>query len=184
MILFALAAGAFHFQPAQSQESEGPIYIVQEGDSLWDIAARFRVSMAGPCKRKRHQRSRTADRRSAAGHPWASGRAGILTTREIQLGESLRGISRRYRIPEDVLIRLNHLTSPEELFAGATLVLPEQNAAGGGTVRSVVEPGQSLLELAIANGSNPWTDAAANQLPGAWAAIPGDVLHFSGSSGF
>ena len=30
---------------AQDQQPEGPIYIVQEGDSLWDIAIRFGVSI-------------------------------------------------------------------------------------------------------------------------------------------
>ena len=30
---------------AQDSQPAGPVYIVQEGDSLWDIAARFRVSV-------------------------------------------------------------------------------------------------------------------------------------------
>ncbi|HSO26593.1 MAG TPA: LysM domain-containing protein, partial [Anaerolineales bacterium] len=30
---------------AQDQPPDGPVYIVQEGDSLWDIAVRFGVSM-------------------------------------------------------------------------------------------------------------------------------------------
>src|SRR5512146_97993 len=46
---FLLAVGlALSAAPASAQTSTpapGPVYIVQEGDSLWDIAARFNVSV-------------------------------------------------------------------------------------------------------------------------------------------
>jgi len=162
--------------PHQEQAPDGAIYIVQEGDSLWDIAARFRVAMDDLA-----QANNIADpSQLVVGMrliiPGLTGIQGILTTREIGLGEDLRSISRKLQASEDILIRLNHLTSPEELFVGSTLVVPEQNASPGATTRTLVAPGQSLLELAIAQNSNPWTFVRTNHLSGTWSGLPGDIL--------
>jgi murein DD-endopeptidase MepM/ murein hydrolase activator NlpD len=75
------------------------------------------------------------------------------------------------------LILLNHITSPQELYAGSTLVLPQPETGISATERSLVIPGQTLLELAIMQGSNPWSLINTNQLAGSWSAMPGDVLH-------
>ncbi len=160
----------------QEQAPDGAIYVVQEGDLLWDIAARFRVAMDDLA-----QANNIADpSQLVVGMrlfiPGLTGIQGVLTTREIGLGEDLRSISRGLQMSEDILIRLNHLTSPEELFAGSTLVVPEQNAAAGATIRTLVSPGQSLLELAIAQNSNPWTYVRTNHLSGVWSGLPGDTL--------
>ena len=37
--------------------------------------------------------------------------------------------------------------------------------------------GESLLELAVRQGSDPWTLASVNKLAGTWTALPGDVLY-------
>ena len=44
LIMFA-GSGQFKAR-AQTPNPEGPVYLVQEGDTLWSIAARFRISMA------------------------------------------------------------------------------------------------------------------------------------------
>lgn len=158
---------------------EGPIYIVQEGDSLWDIAARFRVSLAD----LQNLNGITNPGQLVAGArlviPGLPDVQGILTTRPIQIGENLRSLSRHHQVSEEILLKLNHLTSPVELYAGATLVIPEQEGGLLPVQRILVSPGQSLLELAILEGTNPWALAGTNQLAGTWAAIPGDVLHLA-----
>jgi len=40
-----IGLGGVHPVGAQESQREGPVYIVQEGDSLWNIAQRFGVSM-------------------------------------------------------------------------------------------------------------------------------------------
>jgi murein DD-endopeptidase MepM/ murein hydrolase activator NlpD len=42
--------------------------------------------------------------------------------------------------------------------------------------RLALAEGQSLIELAIAKGINPWTIVNANGLSGTWGIVPGDVL--------
>jgi murein DD-endopeptidase MepM/ murein hydrolase activator NlpD len=117
--------------------------------------------------------------------PGLSGIQGVLTTRDVSYGDTLRSLSRRYQIPTAVLVRLNHLTSPAELYAGATLVIPEQNAVVTATHRATLTSGQSLLEMAVSKGANPWTLVSANNLAGTWDALPGDMLHWpaGGESG-
>jgi LysM repeat protein len=45
LIFFLLSSFIFSSQPVQAQEASGPIYIVQAGDNLSSIAARFSVSV-------------------------------------------------------------------------------------------------------------------------------------------
>ncbi len=165
---------------AWQEQSDGPVYIVQEGDTLWDIAARFGVSVddlqavngiSDPGLLK------VGDRLVI---PGLEGIQGVIITQQIPFGESLRSLSRKYNIPEEILARLNHLTGPLELFAGSTLVIPEQPGGLPATSRVSVRHGQSLLEMAVFESVNPWTLINANTLPGGWSALPGDTLRSPG----
>jgi murein DD-endopeptidase MepM/ murein hydrolase activator NlpD len=168
---------------AQTPQPSGPTYVVQAGDSLWDIALRFGVTLQD----LEAANGITDANAIAAGAslviPGLEGIQGVLTTVSVPFGETLRSLSRRYNLPESTIIRLNHLTSPGAVYAGATLILPETNAQAAVVRRAALAPGQSLLELAAAEGVNPWTIIAGSRLAGRWAALPGDVLQFpSGSS--
>jgi len=159
------------------QQQEGPIYIVQEGDSLWDIALRFKVSMDDLAKAN----AITDPSQLVVGArlviPGLTGIQGVLTTGTVAYGETLRSLSRRYQVPVVTLSKLNHLTSPTELYAGSTLIIPEENSNAGSSRRSLLLPGQSLLEAAILQGASPWAYVLANDLSGTWGSLPGDVLH-------
>jgi murein DD-endopeptidase MepM/ murein hydrolase activator NlpD len=161
---------------AQNERPKGPVYIVQEGDSLWNIAVRFGVRM---------EELQTLNNLADPGQlsaglelviPGLEGYEGRLDTREVSYGETLWSLSRRHRVPVKTLAYLNHLTSPAELYAGATLVLPAENVNAPTGSRTSLAPGESLLEMAVRLNTNPWTLAVANDLPGAWNALPGDVL--------
>jgi murein DD-endopeptidase MepM/ murein hydrolase activator NlpD len=161
---------------AQEGQATGPVYVVQEGDTLWEIAARFRVSV----DELQLANNITNANQLAVGNqliiPGLEGVQGVLTTRELGYGETLRSLTRRFGVPADTLARLNRFTSPNELYAGSILILPEATQSISGTQRLLVEPGQSLLELAALGGMNPWSVLAANELQSSWQAIPGDVL--------
>jgi hypothetical protein len=49
------------------------------------------------------------------------------------------------------------------------------------STRFSMDAGESLLELAVRQGGNPWTISNQNSLPGTWGGIPGEVMF--GSSG-
>lgn len=179
--LFPLTGGLAASAAAQTQEPERPVYVVQEGDTLWSIAARFRISMTDLATTNGIADPSQLVVGARLEIPGLEGIQGELTTRTIGLGENLRSISRKNQIPEDILVLLNHITSPEELYVGTNMVLPLQNSESPPTERSMLLPGESLLELAIAHGKNPWSFVTANDLSGTSQVLVGDVLHMPAS---
>lgn len=162
--------------PAFAQESEGVRYVVQPGDTLSSIALRFDVPMAdiiAASNLSDPNNLHVGDVLIIPGIDWISG---TLIIQEIPLGESYLSIKRRYLLTDETMARLNQLTSPEQLYAGFPAMLATERGELTDSGRAAVGDGQSLLEIAAASGDNPWRLAAVNQLPGTWAAIPGDVL--------
>lgn len=181
LIALVLSLPASVVLAQESQPAAGPVYIVQEGDTLWSIAARFGVGV----DELQAANGIANPSQIAVGDqlviPGLQGVQGVIVTKSVPFGETLESLSRRYQVGQDVLVRLNRLTSPAELFAGATLILPEQNSAGANAGRSLLAPGQSLLELAVLSGQNPWTIALGNRLANQWSALPGQVLQSGGA---
>lgn len=167
---------------AQSDQPEGPVYIVQEGDNLWDIAQRFGVSV-DDLTQVNHitdpSRIKAGDRLVIPGLP---GVQGVLDAQIVPFGENLRSLSRRYDVPVKMLARLNHLVNPQEIYAGMPLIIPQQETPYAFGQRATLVEGQSLLELAVLKNSDPWTLVATNELSGTWAALPGDVLRAPGAA--
>jgi murein DD-endopeptidase MepM/ murein hydrolase activator NlpD len=168
---------------AQSGAASGPVYVVEYGDTLWDIALRFGVSLDD---------LRAANGIGESGSiavgmqlviPGLEGVEGVLTTQRIGVGENLSSLSHSYGVPPSILARINRLSSPAELYAGMSLILPVSEQEPQPTQRTVLAPGQSLLELAAARGVSPWSVTAANGLGSAWDAVPGEVLRFSVPAG-
>jgi murein DD-endopeptidase MepM/ murein hydrolase activator NlpD len=176
LVLVISIAPAAEISRAQEELPSGPIYIVQEGDTLWDIANRFGI----PWEDLARENSISDPGQLSAGDeiviPGINGIGETLVTKPVPLGENLRSLSRRLLIPEEKLIQLNHLTSPEELYSGYNLVLPEINQQQPLIERYSLAKGQSLVELAITHGVNPWTFVAENHLDSSWGVVPGDVL--------
>ena len=108
---------------AQNDLPDGPVYLVQEGDTLWDIALRFGVAVED----LEDLNGITDSAQIAVGTqlviPGLEGILGLLETQTISYGETLRSLSRRYRLPEGTLVRLNHFTSSKNIYPGATLVV-------------------------------------------------------------
>jgi len=161
---------------AQNESPDGPMYVVQSGDSLWDIALRFRVSVQDLAAANGITNPDQLTVGAELVIPGLQNVQGRLITATLPFGESLRSFSRRYQIPAEVLARLNRLASPAELYAGFSLILPIQEETPPTVSRSIVSPGDSLLELAVLSGSNPWAVVRANNLGATWETLPGDVL--------
>ncbi len=163
---------------AQEEQPTGPVYIVQEGDTLWDIAQRFGV----PWQDLARENGIDEPGQLSAGDemviPGIDGEVGTLITAQVTLGENIRSLSRRYNLPQETIIRLNHLTSPAELYRGYNLVIPDKIQDELLVERLALAKGQSLFELATAKGVNPWELVLGNGLDGTWGAVPGDVILF------
>ena len=176
LLLLFLAIITSTTQPASAQSS-GPIYIVQSGDTLSYIASRFNVSLndliaANP----------TVDPNLlGAGQqiviPGLEGVTGILETEVIPFGDTLRSLSRRTQVSDAQLIKLNRLISPTELYVGISMIVPLQDEKTQLSSRFSPDNGESLLEISVKQGNNPWTLSSINKLDGTWGAFPGDILY-------
>lgn len=188
LLMLLLAAATPH--PARAQDPtptpvpvSGPIYIIQPGDSLSAIASRFNVSLDALLAANNITDANTISAGDRLVIPGLEGINGVLFTEVIGYGETLKNISRRNRIPLDFLYKLNRITSPSEMYAGINVIVPLAEDASAYSKRTSIAPEASLLETAVAQQTNPWALAGANQYNETWASIPGDILYVPGQSG-
>lgn len=178
LLSLILILGSLSSADAQGSTS-GPTYIVQPGDTLSSIAVRFNISLADLLAANSIENPNQLDAGQELVIPGLEGVSGILDTQLVNLGDSYHSLIRRTQIDPLLFRKLNHLSSPSEFYVGANMIVPRQDTASPYKSASPV-PGQSLLELAIGRGSDPWTMQAINGLQGSWDGIPGDALFVPG----
>ena len=166
---------------AQGESPTLPVYVVQAGDTLWDIARRFGITLDELMQVNNIADASVIKAGDELRIPGLEGVQGRLSTRSLAYGESLRGLSRLYDLPIDTLSRLNQIVSPAELYVGMELILPENvetgnGDSGQGLKRAAVLPGQSLLEFSVLQDLDPWSIAISNNLSNAVQVLPGDVI--------
>jgi len=165
---------------AQGSQPEGPIYVVQQGDSLWDIAVRFGVALDDLARINNISDPSQLKAGTRLVIPGLENVQGEITTKPINFGDTLRNLSRRHQVREDILIKLNHITSPSELYAGSTLVIPVEPSKVMTTTRVTLLPGQSMFELAITQGATPWDLVMKNDLSDTCSAVPSEIFYLPG----
>ncbi|MBT3337780.1 MAG: peptidoglycan DD-metalloendopeptidase family protein [Anaerolineae bacterium] len=163
--------------PVLAQDSaEGPTYIVQSGDTLWDIASRFNVNLD-----ELMAANGLEDGNLVVGQeiiiPGLDGVTGVLRTETVPYGDNLRSLIRRTQAPQSVLRRLNRLVSPTELYAGVSLIVPVDIELPALSARASLGVGDTLLEEAIRQGSDLWSLATINNVESTSATLPGEVLY-------
>ena len=167
---------SFMVQPALAQES-GPVYIVQPGDTLSFIAARFNVTIDELVAANPALDPNLLSQGQRIVIPGLEGVSGVLETEVVPLGDSLRSLSRRTQVSDELLRKLNRLISPSELYVGTSIIVPTDEGQVPLSTSFSPAPGESLLELAVRQGSDPWTLASLNKLSATWRALPGDILY-------
>ncbi len=181
IVLLGLLVSLLAIVRPVSAQSSGPVYIVQPGDTLNSIAARFNVSINDLMAANNIADPNVLNAGQQLVIPGLEGIAGVLDTEVINFGDSLQSVLRRTQIPLALLQKLNHIVGPTQLYVGASLIIPKQENQSDLTARLAAAPGESLLELAVQSNSSPWVLSALNGLAGTWDALPGDVLYAAGS---
>jgi murein DD-endopeptidase MepM/ murein hydrolase activator NlpD len=152
----------------------GPQYVVQPGDTLYDIALRFGMTLdtlqaANP---------NIDPGALAVGQtlviPGYPDLIGTLTSRPLEAGESLTSLALRLGLRRATLIQLNRILNPERLYIGEMIVQVDTPEVGAGmpTATTITaSAGQGWLALAAAQRQNPWAVSALNQRPHPGTAI-------------
>ena len=180
-ITFFLLFSLIFISTAQSASAQasGPIYIVQSGDTLSFIASRFNVSLNDLIEANPTIDPNLLSQGQQVVIPGLEDVTGTLETEVVTFGDSLRSLSRRRQISYTQLIKLNRLVSPTELYVGISMIVPVEEGQTELNSRISASDGESLLELSIKQGSNPWTLSSINNLGGTWDALPSDILYSS-----
>lgn len=168
------------FQVAAAQDqstSENPVYVVQSGDTLGAIAARFGVTVDEIVQLNQLADSNLLTEGMRIQIPGVEGVGGVLTTTVIPLGQDMNSLLRQYQMTEAQLVKLNRITSPAELYVGSSLIIPQSETEPQLVAQGSVASGGSLLEMAVSNHANPWTMLLLNDLQDSSSVIPGDMLY-------
>lgn len=180
--LFLLSTILFSFTPASAQ-SDGPIYIVQPGDSLSAIASRFNVSLTDLMNANGISDPNLVSAGQQLVIPGMSGITGVLATELVNFGDSYKSLIRRTQVPVDLFRKMNHIVSPSEFYVGVSMIIPKQEEKNTLRVRASPGAGESLLETAVRKNTDAWTLAEINSLQGTWDGLPADTLYAPGESG-
>jgi len=178
ILLIAVALSAPFSVKAQSGEGM-PVYIVQPGDTINTIAIRFGISANDLINANDLPNPDILNVGTELRIPGVEGFSGTLTTDVAGLGATLTGLSRQYQIPIDLLVRLNRITSPAEIFIGSTLVLPSIEDVAQLSALPPLRSSESLLEKAIVTGVNPWLLIETNAGKGSSDLLPQENLYIS-----
>jgi len=163
-------------------QAAGPTYIVQPGDTLNSIAGRFGVSLNDLINANHIPDPNNISTGQPLVIPGLAGVTGTLTTRVIPLGENLETLTREYKIKPSTFIRLNRITSPSELYAGASLIIPVENDTPPAVQFSNLSESQTLLEFAASINTNPWELLLSNQFSSAAEISDSDHILLPGNS--
>ena len=173
-ILLSWSATSIIAAPANQ---EGPIYIIQQGDTLNSIALRFGISPDTLAAANSISDPNALFIGQELVIPGLEGISGILTAQTLPFGASLNGLIRKYQLKADDLTFLNRLASPTEAIAGVKFIIPINQEAEPLSPLAAPDPGQTLLEFAVTTGASPWHLVENNRIQGTWDILPGETLY-------
>lgn len=161
---------------AQDSQPTGPVYVVQSGDTFYSIAVKFGVTVDEIVQANPTINPNALSVGAEVVIPGMQGVTGKLLTETIPLGETLRTISIHNQIPLQQISQLNRITSPAEVYAGASLIIPQQDNPQAPQSQFLLSQNQSLFQVAVQQNLNPWLMAEINQLGSTWDMLPGESI--------
>lgn len=160
---------------AQAQSS-GPQYVVQAGDTLFNIAQSFGVSLAELQKAN----NITDPTKIAIGQsltiPGFDGISGKVLTYKVKIGETFAGVARRLGMKYDLAVKLNRVTNPALLYVGQRITYIEGAKGLANGKVTVIQPGESMIVLAARSGKNVWELALLNDVVNPYAVAAGQQV--------
>ena len=164
---------------AADAQTQGPVYVVESGDTLWGIALKFGLDVTELAA----VNGMTVNDALAVGReltiPGFDGISGVLATRPIAFGETLQSISLRYGLAPATLARLNRVANPERLFVGQDIIYPE--GQGDGMLLPEGAPilaarGETEIERSMRTGLSAWAIRAINDRGTRMWTVPGEPI--------
>ncbi len=156
----------FHSVFAQ-HETEYPVYIIREGDSLGSIATLFDTSITELLKINNINNPDLISPGQIINIPGYTGISGTFEIVTPQLGESLFSLSIKYGTNVDQIIQLNHLLSPTSVYPGSTLIVAVRPNNSLLLPVSITRQNETGIESAARSFKNLSTLSLLNQIQNA-----------------
>lgn len=181
LFIIALILLLFFSEPAYAQDNVAlPIYIVQSGENLTQIAQKFNVSVQDLINANNIVDANLISEGTELFIPGIEGVSGILVAQPVSFGETLDSILLKNRLSEDTFKKLNPITSPAEMYVGSNLVLIQQEE-GPNLSQIVIQNDDTLLSTAVRSNKNPWEIKKFNRVQ-QFPLLPGDALFYRGDN--
>lgn len=177
LLLVFLSVFTIDIAFASPQQQEGPVYIVQQGDTLSSIALRFGISAEELQNANNIADPNALDIGQHLVIPGLEGITGLLTSEVLPYGTSLTGLTRQYQLNRSNLITLNRITSPSETIAGIKFIIAINENEDPLSPVMMITAGETSLEASIRAVTSPWSLVADNQLAATWDMLPGETLY-------
>jgi murein DD-endopeptidase MepM/ murein hydrolase activator NlpD len=186
VLLFILLLGISLPQPSTvSAQVEGPIYIVQEGDTLSEIAYTFGIDLDVLVQANGIEDPSRLFPGQQLVLPGYEGVRGFLQTVTVQLGDNLRSLSDQYKLPVEALRKLNRIVNPGRMYLGQAFIVATQETPDEANLASLIVPsGLSILEIAVLQDENPWTVCLWGDQGSRMWAVPGEGVLTNGEIQF
>ncbi len=159
-----------------------PIYIVQPGENLTEIAEKFHISLDELITANNIIDVNIISAGTELIIPGLEGVSGILTAEPTSFGETFNSILNKFGLSVQTFTLLNPITSPSEIYAGSTLVLPQPVDPTIIKSETILGSLDSIFSIAIKTSNNPWVLAELNNSQHS-THISGDVIYFPSESG-
>jgi len=167
--------------------AERSLYTVRRGDSLYEIAQRYDVSV-DQIKSWNNRRSNTihpGDKLvvySAAATAGGNGAAGVTSVQRytVRRGDSPYEIAQRHSVDLDALLAANGLSRRSSIYPGDELLIPGGGASVRGTTSYTVRRGDTLGNIAERHSVSLRGLMQANGLSSRSVIYPGDTLTIPG----
>ncbi len=167
------------------ENTDNPVYIVQPGENLTEIANNFNVTVQDIISINGIIDSNLISAGTKLIIPGLQGVSGVLITSPVQVGETLSVILRKNKISLENFLKINKITSPSEVFIGTNLVLPDIDTTDYSNNSLVIFEDTSLFSNAISSGLNRWYLEKYNFVDSP-INLPGETYYYfsDGSSNF
>ena len=175
-----LTIGLLTSSTIASVQQDGPVYLVEAGDSLFTIAQIFGISVEELAEANQIEDPSAIFPGQPLIIPGYEGLSGTLQFNQVQFGENLHSLSMRYGLPEDQLGRLNRVLNPHRLYSGQPFVYPERVGGMPTSRRITTLHGQSLLEVSAEIDSDSWNLTDGNGIEGRRWLVPGELMYTPG----
>lgn len=175
LLLFSILTAPYSVN-AQDEQPAGPVYIVQSGDNLTSIAVQFDITQDDLI----NANNITDPNQVAVGDqliiPGLEGVKGFLITMPVAFGSTLNTLAVQNSVSKLMLTKLNHITSPAELYTGVSLIIPQQDDQPEYASEFLLSRGQSFLEFSVLSSQNPWYLSTVNLINKPITTIPNQEI--------